>query len=221
MKLYNDDCLTVLRSLGDESVDAIFCDPPYGMSYNSHVFGKIANDKQPYIWWLWDAFRVLKDTGTIFCFCRWKEQADFKRALELAGFKVQSLIVWDKRNHGAGDTKRQFAPRHELIFFASKSSKFSFPGARPTDVIQVPLVPSAHRTHPTEKPVELITHLLRHVLPKQGTPVVLDPCMGTGSTGVGALELGADFIGIEMDLCYFKTAKAKLEKVEEGCNATT
>ncbi len=66
------DCLTVLRQMQDDSVDMVITDPPYGVDFQSNRprskdptarFAKIANDKTPFIWWLYDAYRVLKEGG--------------------------------------------------------------------------------------------------------------------------------------------------------------
>ena len=66
--------------------------------------------------------------------------------------------------------------------------------------------------HPTVKPVKLMQYLVRLVTPKDGT--VLDPFMGSGSTGIACKKEGFDFIGIELDKDYFKIAKARIEKFE-------
>ena len=52
----------------DESVNAIITDPPYGINYVSQTGARIKNDKAPFIWFLYDAFRVLKSGGTLLCF---------------------------------------------------------------------------------------------------------------------------------------------------------
>lgn len=66
------DCLTVLRQMEPDSVDMVITDPPYGVDYQSNrpkskdpsaKFKKIANDKTPFIWWLYDAHRVLREGG--------------------------------------------------------------------------------------------------------------------------------------------------------------
>ena len=65
------------------------------------------------------------------------------------------------------------------------------------------------KKHPTVKPQKLMRHLVRLVTPKGGT--VLDPFMGSGSTGVAAVKEGCNFIGIEVDPNYFSIAKNRLE----------
>ena len=67
--LINDDALTVLRQMQDDSIDFIITDPPYGVDFQSGRVekarrkDKIANDKSPFIWWLYDAYRVLTGGG--------------------------------------------------------------------------------------------------------------------------------------------------------------
>jgi site-specific DNA-methyltransferase (adenine-specific) len=67
-------------------------------------------------------------------------------------------------------------------------------------------------THPTVKPVELMRYLVRLVTPKGG--VVLDPFMGSGSTGMGAREEDFNFIGIEKEEEYYEIAKARIKNVK-------
>lgn len=66
-KIITGDCLDVLRGMETESVDAIITDPPYGIAFQSKHradrFNRVTGDKKPFIWWLWDASRVLKDGG--------------------------------------------------------------------------------------------------------------------------------------------------------------
>jgi site-specific DNA-methyltransferase (adenine-specific) len=68
-------------------------------------------------------------------------------------------------------------------------------------------------THPTLKPINLMTYLCRLITPEGG--IVLDPFMGSGSTGIAALLEGFRFVGMEMDEDYFKIAEARIEAYEE------
>jgi site-specific DNA-methyltransferase (adenine-specific) len=67
--------------------------------------------------------------------------------------------------------------------------------------------------HPTVKPVKLMEYLVRLVTPKGG--VVLDPFMGSGTTGIACRNLGFDFIGIEKEKEYFDIAKARFEAMKK------
>lgn len=160
--IIHGDSLTVLRQMEPESVDAIITDPPYGINYVSQTGASIKNDKSPFIWFLYDAFRVLKSGeaghGGLICFTRWDVEQTFIDAMKIAGFNVKSEVIWDKVYHGMGDTKAAFAPSHENIVFAIKG-KYSFPGSRPKDLVTFPKINSSKMVHPTEKPVGLLAML--------------------------------------------------------------
>ena len=95
--IIHGDSLSVLRQMESESVDAVITDPPYGIDYHSKRTGaSIKNDKSPFIWFLYDAFRVLKQGGTLICFTRWDVEQTFIDAMKLAGFRVKSEVIWDK-----------------------------------------------------------------------------------------------------------------------------
>ena len=202
--IIHGDSLTVLRQMEPESVDAIITDPPYGINYVSQTGASIKNDKSPFIWFLYDAFRVLKSGeaghGGLICFTRWDVEQTFIDAMKIAGFNVKSEVIWDKVYHGMGDTKAAFAPSHENIVFAVKG-KYSFPGSRPKDLVTFPKINSSKMVHPTEKPVGLLANLISSVT-KPGD-LILDPFAGSGSTLVAAKKTGRRFIGIELDDDYF------------------
>jgi len=216
-KIFHGDCLTVMKNAPDGCIDSIVTDPPYGMDFQSawrpkaERFVKIANDKKPFIWFLLDAFRMLKDTGSIVVFSDWKNAEAWRLALDWAGFEVKSQVIWDRMIHGMGDLKASFAPQHDVIWFAvKKGGGFSFPGTRPKSVIASQRVVGDALLHPNEKPVPLMEKLILAVTPVGGT--VLDPFMGSGATGVAALRNGFQFRGIELDENYFTLSQARLEK---------
>lgn len=196
----------------DESVNAIITDPPYGINYVSQTGARIKNDKALFIWFLYDAFRVLKSGGTLLCFTRWDVEQTFIDAIELAGFRVKSEVIWDKVYHGMGDTKAAFAPAHENIVFAIKG-KYSFPGGRPKDLVTFSKLGSAQMIHPTEKPVGLIANLITAVT--KPDDLILDPFAGSGSTLVAAKKSGRRFIGVELDDEYYEKARRRIEEVVE------
>ena len=216
------DSLTVLRSMDDESVDMVITDPPYGIDYQSgrkekeRRLAKIKNDKAPFIWWIYDAARVVKRGGGVLCFARWDVQQTFMDALRLAGLTVKSVIVWDKKAHGMGDLKGSFAPRYEVIIFAAKG-RFELPGKRPDDLIACAKVGNQSLTHPNEKPVELLEQLVEATT----TPgaLILDPFAGSGSTLVAAAKTGRQYIGIEIDEHYSQLAATRAAEHQKGATA--
>ena len=100
--------------------------------------------------------------------------------------------------HDGSDEVEQLAGSAARFFYCAKASK------KDRD---------EGNHHPTVKPTDLMRYLCRLVTPTGG--VVLDPFMGSGSTGKAATIEGFDFIGIEMDENYFNIAKARIEDAEE------
>ena len=212
--IIHGNCLHILKSMPTASVDAIVTDPPYGINFHSTFrkdpsrhFPKIANDNAPYIWWLHDAARVLKKGGVLLCFTRYDTEEAFRFAIRLAGLIPKTQVIWDKRRYGVGDCRGDFSLNHENIIFAVKG-RFLFPNGRPSSVIPIPRLASKRLTHPNEKPVELLQHLIAAVS-KPGD-LVLDPFVGSGTTAVAAKALGRRYIGIELDGGYARRARARL-----------
>lgn len=207
--IIHGDSLNILRELPDGCIDAVITDPPYGIGYESKAGKRIQNDKSPFIWFLYDAFRVLKPNGGVLaCFTRWDVQQAFIDAMRIAGFQVKSQLIWNKVYHGMGDTRAQFAPAHENILFAVRG-KYAFPGTRPRDVLTHAKLNSAHMVHPTEKPVELLEDIITSVT--RPGDIILDPFAGSGSALAAAKLAGRRYIGIEIDETYYQTARQRLE----------
>lgn len=214
IEILQGDCMRLLPTIPDESVHAVITDPPYGIDFQScrrsraERLEKIANDERPFVWWLYEAYRVVKAGGCILCFCRWDVQESFKTAMEWAGFDVRSQVVWDRELHGMGDLKGSFSPQHDIIWFATKG-KFEFPRRRPSSVVRVMRVPANVMMHPNEKPVDLMGYLINQVTDPGET--VLDPFAGSGATLVAAVRNNRNAIGIELDPKYADITRRRVQ----------
>ena len=218
-KLYQGDCLEIMGGIKDKSVDLIVTDPPYLMDYQSNRrkkedrFDKIKNDKGNYMLiqdYLEECHRIMKDNTAIYCFCSWHNIDFFKNEFE-KHFKLKNILVWNKNNHGTGDLKGSYAPKHEFILFGHKGRTL-LREKRIADVIDCPKISSNKLTHPTEKPQDLL-----EIFIKQSSDVgsiIFDGFMGTGSCGIAAKKLNRNFIGIELDEKYFNIAKGRLENIK-------
>jgi site-specific DNA-methyltransferase (adenine-specific) len=215
--LYCGDALDVLRQLPDQCVQTCVTSPPYWGLRDYGVDGQLGLEQTPeeYVAKMVDVFRevrrVLKEGGALLCFCQWRGQEDFRTAIRLAGFEVRSRVIWDRCNGGMGATHTTFAPRHDVIWFATKG-RFRFPAGRPDSILAVPNIPPAQRMHSTQKPDELMRRLVRAVTPAGG--LVFDPCAGSGSTGVAAIAAGCRFVGIELDAENHATACRRLSSAD-------
>ncbi len=191
--LYLGDCLEVLPTLG--KVDAVVTDPPYGMAYQSSwrtdKHEKLSGDGDySLLKWACD----IPADHSRYVFCRWD-------ALNFSTPK--SLIVWVKPNWGSGDLEHEHGRQTEYaMFWPGKSHCWG--GKRPGDVVTFPKADTAD--HPTAKPVGLMERFIGWTVGD-----VLDPFMGSGTTGVACANLGRKFIGIEIDEGYFNIACERIE----------
>lgn len=193
--LYLGDCREVLPALG--KVDAVVTDPPYGMAFQSNYrtqkHAAIANDRG--IESLLFACG-LQPSHSAYVFCRWDNLADIP--------KPRSLVTWVKNNWSMGDLDHEHARQTEIAAFYPGPDHF-FPKGRPQDVIRAPRTGNNH--HPTEKPEQLMRAFVEWT---SGT--ILDPFMGSGTTGVACVKLGRKFIGIEIDEGYFDIACKRIRE---------
>jgi len=200
-KLLNGDCRDLMTTIDEGSVDMIITDPPYGMGFQSSRsqsgsrHRKIISDNEIDPSWIPIAVKLLTENGGILMFCNWKTSCEWRSHLENNGLKMVSQVIWDREDHGMGDLYGAFAPQHDVIWYAVKGRRV-FENGRPKSVIRS-IRPKPHEDHghPTCKPVDLMRELVKYT----ATGLVLDPFMGTGSTGVACRKLGLDFIGIEID----------------------
>jgi len=192
--LYRGDCREILPTLG--KVDVVVTDPPYGMKFRSNYrtvkHDAIANDAEE---WPLQLSVSIPVAHSRYVFCRWD---DLPRVP-----KPKSMVTWVKNNWSMGDLEHEHARQTEVALFYP-GPQHHFPAGRPTDVISAPR--TGNEYHPTEKPVSLMRAMLRWTV---GT--ILDPFMGSGTTGVAAVKLGRKFIGIEIDARYFDIACRRIE----------
>jgi len=220
-RIYQMDCIEGMKLIPDSSIDLIVTDPPYLMNYRSNrrvvreKFKHIANDVNSYDLiqaYLKECFRILKNDTAIYMFCSWHHVDFFKQEFEKY-FKLKNIIVWNKNNHGSGDLKGAYAPKHEFILFGHKGRSI-LREKRVPDVIDCDKIPSPKLTHPTEKPTELLSIFIKNS--SDEGDIVFDGFAGTGSTLITAARLNRNFIGFEIEPEYIEIANKRLENVWDG-----
>lgn len=196
VELYCGDCLEILPTLEAGSVDAVITDPPYGQGAGRMNLGK------------WRASKMAKSDWD-------NHPADIAPLLALGLPTVilggnyfhlppaRGWLVWDK---GAGFRGRSFA-ECELAWtnIDTVARVFTYD----------PLARGDYRDklHKTQKPVELMKWCMdRAKVPVGAT--VLDPFMGSGTTGVACVQTGRNFIGIEKDEGYFAIAQRRIAEAQ-------
>ena len=216
-KLLFGDCLERMKELEKGSIDCFVTDPPYGMSFVSNRakdgprHQKISNDETPFTDWIKPAYDLLKDGGGVISFCDWNTSHIWREAFEDAGFTIKNQLIWDRLHHGTGDLKGSFAPQHDVIWYATKGRRIFANGRGTTVFAHKRPSPSEDHGHPTCKPVKLMKELI-YGIDDGSDGIIVDPFLGSGSTGKAAQELGRKFIGIEMDENYFNISKNRLNE---------
>lgn len=206
LHLMHGDCLERMCEIPDGSIDMVLTDPPYGMSFQSGyrvvAYKKIINDDK--LDWLGvftqEAYRLAAPNSAHYVFCSFHNIDKFKQALEKR-FKIKNILIWEKNNTSMGDLKADFAPKFEMCLFIQKGRRL-INGKRDLNIFK--FARTKNELHPTQKPVDLCEYLLSKF--SDTGQVVLDPFMGSGTTGVAARNTGRKFIGIKMDPTYYGTA---------------
>lgn len=236
LELYKGDALAVLRELPDASVDAVVTDPPYSSggfmrgdrmqdtvskyvqtgSKRSETIGQFTGDNKDQrafgYWsalWLGECARVVKPGGFALVFTDWRQLPATTDYFQAGGFIWRGIVPW---------VKNQFRPVAGRYGAQCEYVVWGTNGARSLDYT-APVYPGWYevattrkRNHVTEKPVELMRQLLAPV----GSGVILDPFMGSGTTGVAALMDGFGFVGIELTGHYFDIAERRIHGVRDG-----
>ena len=211
-QIQQGDCLELMKTIPDGSVDAIATDPPYCVGATSNGTKASFSDfnlMRPFWELCFDEWRrVLKDGGHAYCCTDWRTYP-FLYPLMIKYLRVRNLIVWDYGWIKAGNFYR---PTHELIMFATKGeSKRNF-SSKESDVWRVRCVnyTNPQKFHPSEKPVELMERMIKNSSTESGT--ILDATMGSGSTGVACVNTGRNFIGFELEEKFFEISQKRIDE---------
>jgi site-specific DNA-methyltransferase (adenine-specific) len=217
--LFLGDALERMRGIPDHSVDLIVTDPPYGISlskgYKKGARQLINGDDGFSVMFFMDDFfteykRILKEEGALYIFTRFDVLPYWWIKLKRY-FDVKNQIIWAKGGGGMGDLHGSYAPNYEVIIFAT-TGNHKLRGTREGCVWDIPKC--KQEFHETQKPVELIERMILHS--SDPGQVVLDPFMGSGTTGIACINTRRKFIGIELDPNYYDVAKHRT--INHKCN---
>ena len=237
VKLYNDDCVQALKEIEDNSVDLILTDPPYNLGafmknrdtnlhkMRENFFGAAGWDNMEYEVWLssMDNFfnessRIMKNGASMVMFMSLIKIETIIQLAEKYGFYYKTTGIWHKTNPMPRNMNLHFVNSTEawLYFtYKTRTGTFNNDGKLFHDFIETSLVTKNeknHGKHPTQKPIQLISHFVE-LLSNKGDTIV-DPFMGSGTTGVVAKSLGRNFIGIELNQDYFNIASKRIMELD-------
>lgn len=233
-KIICGDAINIMKQIPNESVDLVVTSPPYnlknstgnGMSHNTKT-GKWAsaalkhgysnhNDAMPhneYVQWqrncLSEMYRTLKNTGAIFYNHKWRVQGGILQDRHdiLEGFPVRQIIIW-KRKGGINFNPGYFLPTYEVIYLICKPDFKLAPKANAYgDVWE--FTQEMNNPHPAAYPVKLVDRIIKST----NAEIILDPFMGSGTTGVSAIKHNKKYIGIEISKDYCEDAEKRIKQI--------
>ena len=241
-KLHHGDCLEIMQTIPDNSVDMVLCDLPYGITackWDSII---------PFAP-LWEQYeRITKERAAVVLFAA----QPFTTSLINSNRKHFRYCWYWKKNNKTGATFAKVQPMRcieDIAVFYKKAPTYNPQGLvkLETEKINKPTINSlydransspsiqkytgyphhlleftndamgAKRLHPTQKPVKLLEYLIKTYTQEGET--VLDNCMGSGSTGVACMNTGRRFIGIEKDPTFYEVAVNRIGQAPAGNTA--
>ena len=238
IQLFKGDCLELMKSIPDGSIDAIITDPPYGTTackWDSVIDFTL----------MWEQLnRIIKPNGAIVLF----GSEPFSSALRMSNIKnykyditwnkvaitnpmlskkqplrcIENILFFYKKQptynpqmkegkkwHRGGKKEHKTGTLGKSTLFNKGSDKTNL--KYPKNLIEFSNANKMNNVHPTQKPIELMEYLIKTYTNESET--VLDFTMGSGSTGVACKNTNRNFIGIEMDDNYFNIAKKRIEDI--------
>ena len=237
IELYNKDCEEwLINAVRDNvQVDHVICDLPY-FQVVKNDFDNQWDSVESYIGWFNSLLQYLKQIikpgGNVLLFCSRQNMWRMCRMLHENGFEENRTIIW-ARKRGFNTTRgKALASGYEPILFWSKGKSNCFNNIKLkvetdrgeyvngtlkdgitmpdvwTDIHALPHNSKEKVNHPTQKPIKLMERIVS-LFTNEGD-IILDFCMGSGSTGVACKNLNRNFIGIELDTNYYNIAKERL-----------
>lgn len=224
--LYNGDCLEIMQQLINEGVkvDAIITDPPYNISRKTNFNTLKGASRNGMDFGEWDKdfdltgyiqvmSKLLKENANVVIFNDWKNLCDIKKECEKNNITIKRCLVLNKSNPAPFNRDRMFVNDVEFALWGIYNSKnkptnWTFNRENPVEKCVIDTTVQSSKLHPTMKDLKVISKLVRLLSNKNDT--VLDPFMGSGTTGVACKNLNRKFIGIELDEEYFNIAQNRI-----------
>lgn len=226
MRLYNEDCFEVIRRLEDDSIDCIITDPPYLMDdggkgkselscrmkkRRDNELNTLSHFGRDEIFRLAQEFMRLQEKLNLMVWCSKNQIRHWLSAIE----HIDPVILfWGKTNPMPLMNNTLLSDVEYALYFRDKGVRCNsnMRNAKRYDISCVNMSDKRLYGHPTIKPLNIVSRHLSFM--SQKGDVVLDPFMGSGTTGVACVNAGRKFIGIEMDKRYFDTARERIRQAE-------
>lgn len=210
VKLYHGDCLEVLRRLPDASIDSVVTDPPYKLS--QEYSATTDPDNLLAVASIWpvaaEMARVAKPGALCALFYDTRILPLALTAMADAGWKYLRALTLYRRWGNASLVHGWMSTSDFVLIFVKPGGKPTYHGRPFHDVYVRDKAEPVSYGHPAQKPLEHVSQIVARIAPEGGS--VLDPYMGSGTTGVAALATGRRFVGVEMSAEFFQVAHERI-----------
>jgi len=215
VQLHLGDCLEVMRSMADSSVDAVVTDPPYGIGFKYATYD---DSPEGYGEWLWsvllEAERLCKPGSPVFV---WQAMPN-----------VRLFGEWFPRNYRIFAACKNFVQMRPIAMqyafdpviawwtdgdiWSEGTLSRDYHVANTNPAMRQPGMSNYVNGHPCPRPLDQVQHMVSQWVRPGGT--VLDCFAGSGTTGVACVKTGRNFIGIEIDPTYFAIAEKRIAEAQ-------
>ena len=221
--LMQGDCLERMKEIPDGSVDLIVADPPYTMTKRGKscrpnwMPDNMGESVFPYnipnvSEWFSECYRILKDGTHFYTFTNTNDIHKYLEAGKKSGFKFHNLITMIKNT---GMPNRWYMKNCEIILFFRKGAAKPINDVTSRDWYKVEIpTKNTGKLHITQKPLDIVQKLVTNS--SNSFDVVLDPFMGSGTTGVACVNTNRNFIGIELDENYYSIATNRIMETQNA-----
>jgi DNA modification methylase len=232
-KIYFEDCLIGMQNIEDQSIDMVLCDLPYGQT--APKWDEIINIEE-----LWKQYkRIRKKNGTIalfsaqpfttklissnekefrYCWYWIKNQGtNFFHAKRMPIRKIEEICIFGNGNYYPQITEGHIPTNSAKGCSNGKAyhgvNTRDYEGGKttryPTNILDYKCVDNYSRLHSSEKPVELLEYLIKTYTTEN--QIILDNCIGSGSTAIASINTNRNYIGFENDPSYYPVAVERIK----------
>lgn len=231
--LGNGNCVDFLKFIESSTVDLILTDPPYNLGDFMHKRNtnlvKMRKNQFAYAGWdnlsqddwekemevfFKESSRVIKKSGSLLLFMSLIKIETIIKLASKYKFYYKTTGIWHKTNPMPRNMNIHFVNSTEAWVYFIKddtSGTFNNSGKMVHDFIETSLTTAKEKKfgkHPTQKPTKIISHFIKHL--SNQNDVVLDPFMGSGTTGVCSRKMNRKFIGIDLDKEYYALSRTRM-----------
>jgi len=227
VELYLGDCMEILQGIDSDIADIVITSPPYNIKGGQHkssgmlkeIPRNITRDwyeddlsEEDYQIWMSSVVSELLRITRGLVWINHKVRYADRKAIHPArflDFPLYSEVIWD-RGGSITLNARKFAPSYEVIYGFGEPNYWNNDANKLMSVWRI--APSRNNGHPCAFPLQIPLRLINASCELGGT--VLDPFMGSGTTGVACMQTGHNFIGIELDPKYYELAEKRIAKAQ-------